>query len=100
VTAVNKDSHLEAEEKEDEVAAFQNKRSNRFQNRARMQNQGAPQRNNRFNSGTGSNKNRKGKYCFYCKIQNHTQEECQRRIRENKPCKDKQGRVCDKQLQQ
>ncbi len=28
-----------------------------------------------------------GKYCFYCKLQNHTQEECFKRIRIKKPCK-------------
>jgi hypothetical protein len=32
-----------------------------------------------------------GNTVFYCKIQNHTQEECRKRIQENKPCKDKQG---------
>jgi hypothetical protein len=36
-------------------------------------------------------RNRNRKYCFNCKIQNHTQEECQKRIKDNKPCKDKQG---------
>jgi hypothetical protein len=73
------------------VIAFQNRWINQFQNKPRKQNQGAPQRGNRFNSGAGNNTNRNGKYCFYCKIQNHTQEECRKRIRKNKPCKDKQG---------
>jgi hypothetical protein len=96
VSAVNEDSQSEAEddeEAEDEVAAFQNKLNNWFQNQTRSQNQGPPQCNNRYNSGSGNNQNRNGKYCFYCKIQNHTQEECRKRIRENKPCKDKQGRA-------
>jgi hypothetical protein len=96
VSAINDDSQSEAEEDEeadDEVAAFQNKRNNRFQNQNRSQNQGQPQRNNHYNAGSGNNRNRNGKYCFYCKIQNHTQEECRKRIRENKPCKDKQGRA-------
>jgi hypothetical protein len=93
VTAVNKDSHSEAKDEEVEVTAFQNGWNNQFQNKAKRQNQGAPQCGNRFNSGAGNNTNRNGKYCFYCKIQNHTQEECQKIIRENKPCKDKQGRA-------
>jgi len=44
------------------------------------------------NSGTGSNSNRNGKYCYFCKIQGHRQEECQKQIKENKPCQDAQGR--------
>ncbi len=43
--------------------------------------------------GPGNNSNGNRKYHFYCKIQNHTQEECFKRIRENKLCKDKQGRA-------
>ncbi len=53
----------------------------------------APQRNNQFTLSAGSNSNRNGKYCFYCKIKNHTQDECRKRIWENKPCRDKQGRA-------
>ncbi len=44
------------------------------------------------NSGTGSNNNRNGKYCYFCKIQGHRQEECRKQIKENKPCRDAQGR--------
>jgi hypothetical protein len=42
-------------------------------------------------TGPGSKTNRNGKYCFYCKLQNHTQEDCFKRIRDKKPCKDRQG---------
>ena len=91
MAAINKDSHSEAEDEGDEVAAFQNRRNNRFQNRNRNQSQGSGQRSNRYNSGNGNKRNLNGKYCFYCKIQNHTQEECRKRIKDNKPCKDKQG---------
>jgi len=45
------------------------------------------------NSGPGNNTNRNGKYCFYCKLQNHIQEDCFKRIREKKPCRDRQGRA-------
>jgi len=93
MAAINKDSHSEAEDEGDEVAAFQNRLNNRFQNRTKRQNSGAPHRSNHFNSGAGSNTNRNGKYCFYYKIQNHTLEECRKRIWENKLCKDKQGRA-------
>jgi hypothetical protein len=45
------------------------------------------------NSGPRNNANRNGKYCSYCKLQNHTQDECFKRIRETKPCRDRQGRA-------
>jgi hypothetical protein len=92
VSAIQDDSQSEDEddeEVEDEVAAFQNKRNNRFQGKNQNQPHGSGQRSNRYNPGSGNNQNRK--YCFYCKIKNHTQEECQKRIKDNKPCKDKQG---------
>ncbi len=91
--AVNEDSHSEAKDDEDKVAAFQNRRNNRFQNRPKRQNSGAPQCSNHFNTGARSNTNRNCKYCFFCKIQNRTQEECWKRIREIKPFTDKQGCV-------
>ncbi len=44
------------------------------------------------NSGNGGNNNRNGKYCYFCKIQGHRQEECRKWIKENKPCCNAQGR--------
>ncbi len=96
VSAIQDDSQSEAEddeEAEDDFAAFQNKRNNRFPNRGRNQKQSQLQCSNRYNSGARNNWNRNGKYCFYCKIQNHTQEECRKRIKENKPRRDKQRRA-------
>jgi hypothetical protein len=96
ISAIQDDSRSEAEdddEAEDKVTAIQNKLNNWFQNQNRNQSQGPGQHSNRYNSGNGNNRNRNGKYCFYCKIQNHPQEECQKRIKDNKPCKDKQGRA-------
>ena len=96
VSAIQDDSQSEDEddeEAEDEVAAFQENRNNRFQGRNQNQPQGSGQRSNRYNPGSRNNRNRNGKYCFYCKIQNHTQEECRKRIKDNKPCKDKQGQA-------
>ena len=88
VSAIQDDSQSEVEEVEDEVAAFQNRQNNRFHNRNRNQSQGSGQRSNRYNSGSGNNRNRNGKYCFYCKIQNQTQEECRKRIKDAKTNKD------------
>ncbi len=96
VSAIQDDSQSEDEDEEDtkdEVAAFQNKRKNRFQGQNRNLSQGSGQRSNRNNHGGRNNCNRNGKYCFYCKIQNHTQEECWKRMKDNKPCRDKQGRA-------
>ncbi len=95
VSAIQVDSQSEddedKEDTKDEVAAFQNKRNNQFQ--GRNHNQGSGQRSNRSSTGSGNNLNRNGKYCFYCKIQNHTQEEYRKRMKDNKPGKHKQGRA-------
>jgi hypothetical protein len=96
VSAIQEASQSEDEDEEnaeDEVVAFQNKRNNQFQGQARNQSQGSSQRSNGSNPGGGNNRNRNGKYCFYCKIQNHTQEECRKRMKDNKLCRDKQGRA-------
>jgi hypothetical protein len=93
MAAVNEDSHSEAKDEEDVVAAFKNRWNNQFKNRAKRQNLGAPQRSNLFNSRAGSNTNRNRKYCYYCKIQNHRQEACRKRIHENESCKDRHGRA-------
>ena len=34
-----------------------------------------------------------GKFCAYCKILNHSQEECRKRMRDNKPCVNNQGKL-------
>ncbi len=31
-------------------------------------------------------------YCYFCKIQGHRQEECRKRMKGNKTCRDAQGR--------
>jgi len=51
-----------------------------FNNRQEMQNR-------------GSNASRNGKFCIYCKILNHTQQECRKRIRDNNPCIDNKGQL-------
>jgi hypothetical protein len=45
------------------------------------------------NQGQGSNAARNGKFCIYCKILNHTQEECRMRIKDNKPCVNGKGQL-------
>jgi hypothetical protein len=65
VVAINEDSHSDAEDDEDEIVAFQNRRNMRFQNKSKKPNSGAQQQNNCYSSSTGCNSNRNGKYCFY-----------------------------------
>jgi hypothetical protein len=40
----------------------------------------------------GNNTNRNEQICVFCKIPNHRQEECRKRINANKPCLDTNGR--------
>jgi hypothetical protein len=51
--------------------------------------------NNRQTNPTqgGSNTARNGKLCIYCKILNNTQQECQKHMRDNKPCVDSKGQL-------
>jgi hypothetical protein len=45
--------------------------------------------NNTTSQGNSGN----GKFCAYCKILNHSQEECRKRMRDNKPCVNNQGKL-------
>ncbi len=92
-----------AESKTDDVAAFNRQGGARPRNnQAGGQNRGnynsgqggyqAGSGRGAGNSGSGSNNNRNSKYCYFCKIQGHQQEECRKRMKENKPCRDAQGR--------
>jgi hypothetical protein len=41
----------------------------------------------------GSKASRNGKFCVYCKILNHTQEECCKRMKDNKSCVNRKGQL-------
>jgi hypothetical protein len=99
----------ELEEDENDVVAFNRRFSNQGGARPKTGNQTSQGIRNYQNvgrggqadrgpaqqggSGPGKNTDRNGKYCYYCKQQGHRQEECWKRIRENKPCRDAQGRL-------
>ena len=91
---------VQPEDEDDEIAAFQRRKNKNF-NQKKNPPYTAPTNtghkgyssNYKSNAGPGNNTNRNGKYCFYCKLQNHTQDECFKRIREKKPCRDRQGRA-------
>jgi len=89
------------EEENDDVAAFNQRGARPKNNQTGGQNRGNFNSgrggyqsgfNRGSNAGYGNNGNRNGKYCYFCKIQGHRQEECRKRMRENKPCRDAQGR--------
>ncbi len=46
---------------------------------------------NRQNSSPQSNNSRDGKFCIFCKIMGHTQQECWKWTKEDKPCLDMNG---------
>ncbi len=82
---------------EEEIAAFQKKKFSKGTGRKKASNPTKKSNykgyssNYKSGSGPGNNANQNGKYCFYCKLQNHMQEDCFKRIRDKKPRKDKQG---------
>jgi hypothetical protein len=49
--------------------------------------------NNRSSQNQGNNASRNGKFCIYCKILNHTQEECRKRINDKKSCVNGKGQL-------
>jgi hypothetical protein len=91
---------VQPEDDDDEVAAFQ-RRKNKNSDRKKTSSSNPTTKsgskgysgNYRSNTGPGNNTNRNGKYYFYCKLQNHTQDECFKRIQEKKLCRDRQGRA-------
>ncbi len=89
----------ECSEGDEEIAAFQRRKGSKSTDRKKTSNPTTKMNYKRYSSnyksgsGPGNNTNRNGKYCFYCKLQNHTQEDCFKRIRDKKPCKDRQGRA-------
>jgi hypothetical protein len=96
VTAVHPEE-WKYSEGDEEIAAFQRKKGSNNMDRKKRSNPTTKlsyrgySSNYKSAAGPGSNANRNGKYCFYCKLQNHTQEDCFKRIRDKKPCKDRQG---------
>jgi hypothetical protein len=96
---------IDAANDDPNVAAFQPQRRQQQQfrgnNRGRGQNSYRGNSNNRpsqnqnqnQNAYKGSNASTNGKFCVYCKILNHTQEECQKRKKDNKPCVNNKGQL-------
>ena len=67
--------------------------SNQYRSQNRNQNQQQRSNNQSWRQGAGSNSNKNGQTCIYCKRQGHRQEECRKRQKANKPCLDSNGRA-------
>jgi hypothetical protein len=68
-----------------------NYRNNQNQQQRGKQNKSSfPKKQNNSNPQSNSGN---GKFCSYCKILNHSQEECRKRMRDNKPCVTNQGKL-------
>ncbi len=107
VNAINEEEEYANSSTEQEVAAFRpqqrqqqqqrytaqqnsNYRSNQNQQKGKQNKNTYPKKSNPNNS-QGNSGN--GKFCCYCKILNHSQEECRKRMRDNKPCVTNQGKL-------
>jgi len=92
---------------EQDVAAFkprqrqqprqQNYNKGDCNNRSRGQNyRGNSNNRQNYNQNYSQPKNnfsRNGKYCVYCKMMNHAQEECRKRINDKQPCVNNKGQM-------
>ena len=106
VHALADDSDNPAQQEQD-VAAFkpQQRQQQRQQNynrgggnnRSRGQNyRGNSNNRQNFNQNSSQPRNnfsRNGKYCVYCKMMNHAQEECRKRINDKQPCVNNKGQM-------
>jgi hypothetical protein len=70
-----------------------NYRNNQNQQQKGKQNKNSYPKKQNYNPQGNSGNNGNGKFCAYCKILNHSQEECRKRIRDNKPCVNNQGKL-------
>ncbi len=105
INEINEDDMVvEAMDDENDVAAFNRRGARRKTNQSGGQSRGGyasgrggyqsgsgPKRGG--SSSGGNNTNQNGKYYYFCKLQGHRQEECRKRLKENKPCRDTQGRT-------
>jgi len=94
IASAEKIERLQLEHEED-VAVFQQpsgsfrqQRPNNYRPNGQQNYNG--NRNRSYNPGNNSRQN--NQICVYCKIMGHRQQECRRRIRDNKPCIDANGR--------
>jgi hypothetical protein len=71
---------------------YQRQSLGRYPSQTAPNNQQRPQKLSWRQNNQGNNFNRNGQTCIFCKMQNHRQEECRKRMKANKPCLDSNGR--------
>ncbi len=91
VVSNNQEPHIEAVRQTWRPA--NQAQSNQYRPQNRNQNQQQRSNNQSWRQGAGSNTNKNGQTCIYCKRQGHRQEECRKRQKANKPCLDSNGRA-------
>jgi hypothetical protein len=101
----DKEILADPEDKENDVTAFNWRGAQPKMNQSSSQsnwggygtNRGNYQAGSGFNrrggSSGGNNSNQNNKFCYFCKLQRHRQEQCPKRIKENRPCQDAQGQT-------
>jgi hypothetical protein len=105
INAVNNED--ETNNQDQEVAAFKpqprqqqqhypqqnsNYKGNQQRGKQNTKNSYPKKSNNSTTQGNSGNSGN-GKFCSFCKILNHSQEECRKRMRDNKPCVTNQGKL-------
>jgi hypothetical protein len=108
VNAINEEEKTANSSTEQEVAAFRPQQCQQQQQRYTQQQNSSYRGNQNQHKGKQNNKNSypkksnpnnlqgnsgNGKFCCYCKILNHSHEECRKRMRDNKPCVTNQGKL-------
>ncbi len=70
-----------------------NYRNTQNQQQKGKQNKNSYPKKQNYNTQSNSGNTGNGKFCAYCKILYHSQEECRKRMRDNKPCVNNQGKL-------
>ena len=70
-----------------------NYRNNQNQQQKGKQYKSSYPKKQHYNPQSNSGNSGNGKFCAYYKILNHSQEECRKRMRDNKPCVNNQGKL-------
>jgi len=103
IHTVSEEQEFSPSQSEQDIATFkpqqrqqqrpQQNYNNRDNNCSSGQNYRSNNNNRQNHNQPRTNAARNGKFCIYCKIMNHTQEECSKQINDNKPCVTNKGHM-------
>jgi hypothetical protein len=103
IHTVSEEQEFSPSQSEQDIATFkpqqrqqqrpQQNYNNRGNNCSHGQNYRSNNNNCQNHNQPRTNAARNGKFCIYCKIMNQTQEECPKRINDNKPCVTNKGHM-------